>query len=60
MHVLVSALIVLLLPVAAIAQTPKDVNVLNFPPIQDVTGTVEVTNLPAEQSVTVTNTPLPV
>jgi hypothetical protein len=52
LSVLVTALIV---PLAAYAQAPKQIEVINdplvvevtnLPPVQDVTGTVEVTNLP--------------
>ncbi len=43
--------------VTATAQPVKRVEVVNLPDPQNVTGSVEVTNLPAVQDVNVTNAP---
>ena len=47
-------------PLTAIAQPIKQVEVINFPDPQNVTGSVEVSNLPSIQDVIVTNEPLAV
>ena len=47
-------------PPTAIAQPIKRVEVVNFPNPQNVTGSVEVSNLPSVQDVNVTNEPLAV
>ena len=44
--------------VTATAQPVKRVEVVNLPDPQNVTGSVEVTNLPAVQDVNVTNAPV--
>ena len=54
----VSALLAYSIP--ATAQSIKQVEVVNFPDPQNVTGSVEVSNLPSVQDVNVTNEPLAV
>ena len=56
---LLTTCLMLLAPLAVLAQTPKDVNVLNFPDPQNVTGAVEVTNDPLSVEVVNPSPPMP-
>ena len=47
----VAFLTALVVPLAAFAQSIKQVEVINLPAVQDVSGTVEVTNLPSSTRV---------
>jgi hypothetical protein len=49
----ITLLTALAFPLAALAQSVKQVEVTNLPAVQDVTGAVEVTNLPDVQDVNI-------